>query len=335
MDHRDIFFLNICPSIGPGYFRRSGFHRHQNSWQTPERRKYPGPIDGQQKAASFQQQLGSVQTQLPELSAWCLDNPIKVVEQQAIWSQLIAIVNHFKQHPQPNCYIRELEIEGIDSKFIEQHRGILMPLLDAVLNPPEFDPQVTGLARHGFERRYGLKYDPPMIRFRCLQDEVSKQFGGMCDLSLPLSEFIQLNPSWSRVYITENKINGLSFPSQPGSIVIFGLGYGISMLENVTWLNACELVYWGDIDTHGFSILSTLRGYHPDTESILMDEATLLNFKPFWGQEPESKRFTAELHHLNPQEQSLFESLVNNVHGERVRLEQERISYSWLLEQIN
>jgi hypothetical protein len=67
---------------------------------------------------------------------------------------------------------------------------------------------------------------------------------------------------------------------------------------------------------------------------MLMDETTLLKFKPFWGNEPESKRFQGELHHLNTSERSLYERLVDNFYGERIRLEQERIGYQWVLEQI-
>jgi hypothetical protein len=292
-------------------------------------------IQKQQESDFFHQQLANIRARLPELADWCLQNPIKVIEQQKTWSRLIEIVCHFRKYPEPNCYIRELEIEGIDSKFIEQHRGTLSPLLDAVLDPAQVDLEVTGLARHGFERRFGLKYDPPIIRFRCLHDEIKQQFGGIADISLPLSEFIQLRPSWSRVFITENKVNGLSFPSLCDSIVIFGLGYGISMLEHVAWLTDCEVTYWGDIDTHGLSILSTIKGFHPHTKSMLMDEITLLKFKRFWGKEPESKRFTGTLQHLNPQEQSLYVSLTNDVHGNCIRLEQERIGFQWLLEQLS
>ncbi|NOR71388.1 MAG: hypothetical protein GQ532_17115, partial [Methylomarinum sp.] len=36
--------------------------------------------------------------------------------------------------------------------------------------------------------------------------------------------------------------------------------------------------YWGDLDTHGFAILSRLRHYYPQVKSILMDEKTLEQF---------------------------------------------------------
>ena len=38
-----------------------------------------------------------------------------------------------------------------------------------------------------------------------------------------------------------------------------------------------------------------------------MDEKTLMQFKPLWGQEPEGKRCTHTLPHLNEEEQTLIE----------------------------
>ena len=64
-------------------------------------------------------------------------------------------------------------------------------------------------------------------------------------------EFAQLNRPVERVFVTENEINGLAFPPCPGSIVIFGLGYGLDRLADIAWLERTQVWYWGDIDTHG------------------------------------------------------------------------------------
>ena len=79
-----------------------------------------------------------------------------------------------------------------------------------------------------------------------------------------------------RVFITENEINGLAFPDVPGSLVIFGLGYGLDRLSEVSWLHRREVHYWGDIDTYGFHILDRLRALFPAARSFLMDRETLL-----------------------------------------------------------
>ncbi|WP_242467204.1 DUF2220 domain-containing protein [Ectothiorhodospira shaposhnikovii] len=138
----------------------------------------------------------------------------------------------------------------------------------------------------------------------------------------------------ARVFITENEINGLAFPDTPGSLVIFGLGYGLERLADIPWLTEVEIHYWGDIDTHGFAILDRLRARLPHTRSLLMDRATLEAHRDLWGQEHPQQRFTGTLTRLTPPEQSLFEDLRENRLGECVRLEQERIGYGGLLKAI-
>ena len=114
-------------------------------------------------------------------------------------------------------------------------------------------------------------------------------------------------------------------------MIIFGLGYGIQSLRNIAWLKEKEIIYWGDIDTHGFAILSQLRSYYPQTKSILMDELTLLHFSHLWVSEPLDKRCTATLAHLTSGEQLLYEKLKFNLLGDNIRLEQERIDLNYII----
>ena len=57
-----------------------------------------------------------------------------------------------------------------------------------------------------------------------------------------------------------------------------------------------------------------------------MDEATLLAHRSQWGTEPDPT--SAALTHLTAAEQSLYHSLLNGTFGERLRLEQEFISFA-------
>jgi len=178
------------------------------------------------------------------------------------------------------------------------------------------------------------EFDEMLAHFPVVQKSVkilqekSKAPLGLQDISTPLAEFACLDLPVKKVFITENKINGLSFPPVPDSMVIFGLGYGIQALKDVAWLASKEIFYWGDIDIHGFAILSMVRHYFPDTRSFLMDRATLFDFKTLWVKEDKDKRSVATLSHLTRDEQVLYRELVENIHGHRVRLEQERISHA-------
>ena len=272
----------------------------------------------------------------PELRGLLVRRPNLVLEFAAAWPRLLAVAAWFLEHPRPDCYIREMDIAGVDSKFVEGHRGILTRILDHLLPETAIDHAVQGQARHGFERRFGLAWDQPLIRFRIL--DPARALAGLRDIAIPLADFSRLQPPCGRIFITENKISGLSFPDHDDAMVIFGLGYGIRSLARVPWLRERQILYWGDIDTHGFSILSQLRGYFPQVRSLLMDRATLLRHRELWGREEEAKRHLVLPPHLEPEEKTLYLDLRDNRIGDNIRLEQERIRFSCLrraLDSIN
>ncbi len=127
------------------------------------------------------------------------------------------------------------------------------------------------------------------------------------------------------MFITENEINFLAFPKLPGSMVIFGAGYGWEGLAQAGWLQRCSIYYWGDIDTHGFAILDQLRAYFPRAESFLMDRETLMAHERLWMTEPQPLR--RDLLRLSAEESELYDDLRNDRLGHAVRLEQERIGF--------
>jgi hypothetical protein len=187
---------------------------------------------------------------------------------------------------------------------------------------------VDGCARGGacFEDRYGFLSKPLQIRFRLLDS--SLYLHGLSDLQIPAHDFSRLHLDVQKVFITENDINGLAFPDVTKAMVIFGLGYGFDRLAKSDWLHDKEIYYWGDIDTHGFAMLDQFRGLFPQTDSILMDEATLMDHRPLWGQEQSPTG--RELKRLKAPEERLYEDLRRNRFAETLRLEQERVSYTHL-----
>lgn len=282
---------------------------------------------------SFKVLAGQTLAEQPALKEWLERKPLKVLENRDVWPRTLDVCRFLRDSPLPNRYIRELDIPGVDGKFIERHKSLLRELLDLVLPPEAIRDETAALSGHGFERRYGFRYDQPLIRFRILDQALTGPWG-VDDISIPFDRFATLSLPCTRVFVTENKVNGLSFPPTPDAIVIFGLGYGISALRDAAWLETKEMRYWGDIDTHGFSILSQLRGYFPRTRSLLMDRETLLEFRHLWGREDDDKRCTNELPNLSETELELYLDLKSNVLGENVRLEQERIAFGWLRERL-
>lgn len=280
-----------------------------------------------EKLAEFREFTQVVEATLarwPQTRAALTATPLAVLEQAQHWPKVFAVLDYFAQHPQPGCYLRQLAIPGVDTKFIESRKPLLGALLAAVLPPAATHEDSDGRAGHVFERRFGLQYEAPSVRFRLLDPAL--HLHGMSDITLPLEQFQRLDLPVRRVFITENKLNGLTFPACPGALVVFGLGYGLSALFEVEWLAARPLYYWGDIDTHGYAMLNRLRARFPQTQSLLMDETTLTASREFWGEEPDP--VSAELAQLTAAEQDVYQKLLQHHWAQHLRLEQERIPFN-------
>jgi hypothetical protein len=76
------------------------------------------------------------------------------------------------------------------------------------------------------------------------------------------------NPSPSILTFSEKKRRrAASCPSRED--------YAIDRLGSLPWLREKPLYYWGDIDTHGFAILSRLRRHWEHARSLLMDRVRI------------------------------------------------------------
>ncbi len=287
---------------------------------------------GKNKQAVIFQDLSNTTLQMfPELKSWLIKRPHKVLQHSGGWQKILEVLSYFQNHPGSGLYLRQLDIAGVDTKFVEQHRGLLCEMLDLILPQDAVISDATGVK--GFNRRYGLKDEPALIRFRMLDPQQSLH--GMTDLSVPSDQFARLNLPASTVFITENKINGLAFPQIADALVIFGLGYGVERLKECNWLRNKKIVYWGDIDTHGFRILNQLRKAFPRASSLLMDKCTLMEHRPLWVQEKPNQRSMIELPRLTRAEQQLYDDLRYDRIAEAIRLEQERIPFGWVNKTLN
>jgi hypothetical protein len=268
----------------------------------------------------------------PALLAWLSRRPLQALDLADRWERLLAVVAWLQAHPRPGVYLRQVDAPGVDSKFIEAHRGVLAELLDAALPPDAVDTHASGMAQ--FARRFGFLEKPVRIRFRLLDSALPSLPGcnGLPDVTLDAASFAALALPVKQVFITENETNFLAFPQAARAIVVFGAGYGWEALARAAWLHRCRLHYWGDIDTHGFAILDQLRGCFPGAASFLMDRETLLSHRRHWGEEPDPARH--DLSRLTPEEAAVHDDLRFDRHQPRLRLEQERVAFGWVNERL-
>lgn len=281
-------------------------------------------------AQRFDQLCAATLARFPQLKDWLARRALVALAEADAWERILAILAWFVDHPRPQLYLRQLDIAGVDSKFIESRKPLLAELLDQVLPADAIDTQANGARQ--FEARFGMLSKPGLVRFRILDPRLA--IGGLSDLTVPVPQLAALTMAAQRVFVTENEINFLAFPPTPAAIVIFGGGYGVDRLADIAWLRERDVVYWGDIDTHGFGILDRLRAGLPHARSLLMDRATLLAHRALWGCEDADKRYLAKPSRLQPDELALFNALRDNHLGERVRMEQERVGYHWVTQAI-
>jgi hypothetical protein len=282
------------------------------------------------KAQEFQRFAGLLaftRAQAPGLLHWLGRRPLEALAHAADWEQLLDVVAWIRAHPRPGIYLRQVDLAGIHSKFIEWHRGILSELLDASLPADAIDRSYAGAA--AFAPRYGFRSKPLRIRFRPLDPGLRLLGPAACpDVTLDHASFAQLSLPVTTVILCDKKINFLALPELPAGLAVFGAGYGWDALADANWLHATQMLYWGDIDTHGFAILDQLRACFGHAQSLLMDRATLEHHRPWWDRE--CSPFTGRLDRLTADESDLLEDLRHNRLGDAVRLEQERIRFSWV-----
>ena len=288
-------------------------------------------IDKRREAERFAALTAMTADRQPDLTDWLRKKPLRSLALADDWPLLLDIVAWMGEHPRPGLYLRQVDIPGVHSKFIQSHRSVLMELFDLVLPQEAIDRKAGGLS--GFCRRYGFLDKPTRVRFRILDDALAVfSTGTDQDIAVTHDTFAGLNLPVDNVFVTENEINFLAFPRAARSVVVFGAGYGFDMLAQARWLHDRRLFYWGDIDTHGFAILDQFRGHFPHVQSFLMDRGTLMAHKRLWGREPRPEN--RDLPRLVPEEQALYDDLRYHQLSDQLRFEQERIGYEWVRKSV-
>ena len=260
----------------------------------------------------------------PELLAWAVAHPRIVGEQSTAWPRLLATVGWIADHDQ-HLYLRQVDVPGVDTKFIERNRVLLGRLLDEVLPAARIDDRFTA---GDFAARYRFRRRPDYTRLRSLGAAQALP-AGLSEMTLRTAELTRLDPPVGQVILVENEVSYLALPDRPDTVAIFGGGFALGSVAGLVWLSGKTITYWGDIDTYGFVMLNRLRARYPRVESVLMDAPTLLAHPDQWV--TEERPTDLVLPHLTEAEAALYRDLVEDRYGHHVRLEQERISYAQVL----
>jgi hypothetical protein len=283
-------------------------------------------LETQDDAERFRALHAATLASVPEVLPWVETNPFRLLAIESDWPKLLQVLTWMRERSAQRIYIRQIDLPGIDTKFVESHISILPELFDAVMDESTGERRIDAA---DFHTRFGFLREPTRIRFRILDSTIKfADLPNLPDVELDADSFAALRLPLQRVFVTENKTNFLSFPEFEKSIVVFGAGYGMAAFGSASWIHGLPLYYWGDIDTHGFAILNQLRSVFPHAQSFLMDRETLFDHQGSWTME--LTPFKRPLDLLTHQEMVLFSELQAGIPRPRIRLEQEKVMFSRL-----
>jgi hypothetical protein len=245
---------------------------------------------------------------------WVGAHPHEALAVSADWEAMLTAYRWLDAARGSGRHLREIDVPGVDTKFVERHRAVLARLLGADRAPD------------AFARSLGLRTPPPLVRLR-FDPVVLNLPESLTEATFRVSELSAVPATVRTAVIVENEATFLAVPIPKCGIVLWGRGFEVDRAGSLPWLTDAAVHYWGDLDTHGFAILDRLRAWLPHTQSFLMDRHTLLQHRDRWV--VEERPTAAALARLTEPEAQLYSDLVSDRLGERVRLEQERIDWSW------
>ncbi|MBO0981808.1 Wadjet anti-phage system protein JetD domain-containing protein [Microbacterium sp. SD291] len=269
-----------------------------------------------QEVARFAEQF----TQSPEQGReWMLRHPHQALAAGADWAGILAAFDWISSERGRGRFLREVTAGGVDTKLIERHRGVLAGFFGVPAGADAFATTLGFAVRPATVR---MRFDPEVFGFP----------EGFTEAVFRLDELDRVQASVDRALIIENEATYLAAPVPENGVVLWGKGYDASNPASLRWLKDVPVTYWGDIDTHGFAILNRVRSRLPQARSVLMDLDTLLTHRARWG--AEAKPTNVALGHLEAADADVYAVLVTDRHGQRVRLEQERVDWAWAIERL-
>ena len=215
------------------------------------------------RAKAFLSMYRQLRQELPAASSWLLDYPRRI-QDRGFFPGCLSLGKAFLAGIEPGQYLREIQAEGVDTKFMERDMLLTRSLWN-VLNPERFAANEAELRELWQTRQVEI----PNVGVRVLDEQLG--WYGVMKFFLSVDEAAKCRLPVRRVFITENKVNGYRLPMMAGSMVLFGMGYGVvELARKAVWLRDIEVIYWGDLDSNGFDILSQLRAELPGVKSMLM-----------------------------------------------------------------
>ena len=269
------------------------------------------------------------------------------------FERLLAVLEWLVANPRSGIYLRQLPVPNIDTKWIDlQRRGVVADLFRRITKPAALLPaaqspveddgaevdaagQAASIqeASSNFYDICGLLRPPVKLRILVLCPKLRSKVGGLRDIEATVEDWAQLRLEPRQLLVVENKDTCLAMPDVDDVVAVIKLGNAVSLVTKIPWLENVPVLYWGDIDTYGYSILVQARKKLHDVRSVLMDRSTVeTHLDRLVGEGQQAKTIDRSL--LTTAELDVYNALLAHDWGASKRLEQERLEWPSALAQV-
>ena len=240
------------------------------------------------------------------------------------FERFVEVCKWLLDHKQSNSLIRSIPVRGVDTRWFEINRHLLIDFLRDSL---ELSPVRKDLIQ------LGLIPPPRLISLRILDHVLRGKVGGMSYLASSKADLEKLNLKPHRVIFMDNIPTALSIPDMPGTVIVLATNETLTEACSISWIANARCQYFGSIELNSFARLHNLRLYLPGIESVLMDEKTLLDNRDLWTFD-DVGTFSGQLNALNEKEALFYKSLLLGNYGQGVKLDQERLPLDIVLKAL-
>lgn len=238
----------------------------------------------------------------------------------------IIIAKFLVENPTSMLYPRELPTV-VDTKFLEKNISSFITFIKYFR---DVDAQVDKW------QQLGLVNPAATVSLRYASDLTINSK----DLSFN-TPIINIEPNslktvkgkFSRIFILENKTTFYTFPLQADDCAIYCGGFAILMLKGIEFFKTSNLYYFGDLDEHGFAILSKFRALYSNVKSFCMDYKTIQDYKDYLIK---GEVYPGDLELLTNDEAYALSYLKNyTIKDTSSRIEQEKLSSNYILNRLS
>lgn len=240
---------------------------------------------------------------------------------------LLTAAEWFRANPRSGLTIRRVPIRGMHTKWLARHRRLVLALLghtshndsNAAEDSCDIDP--ADLPTVDLDA-LGLRPVPPEADVILADPSHRRLLAGLRHIRAPIDELAQLPLRPRHVLVIENKEAALPLGDREGLVIVHSLGNHTDALRQLPWLPQDHTLYWGDLDRHGFTLLSRARTEVPSLRSILMTSEAVDRFHHLAVTETLG-RYDLPDPTLDEDETAALRSL--DARPKYIRIEQERI----------